>query len=58
MDHCRFHTPVHPGDTITCHARVTGTELKDGQGLVQLEIGVDNPRGEAARGEATISLPI
>jgi acyl dehydratase len=48
----------HPGDTLTCRAKVTGKEEKDGQGLVQLEIGVDNPRGEAARGEATVSVPI
>jgi acyl dehydratase len=48
----------HPGDTITGRARVTGKELKDGEGLIQLEIGVDNPRGEAARGEATVSVPI
>ncbi len=48
----------HPGDTLTGRARVVGKELKDGEGLVQLEIGVDNPRGEAARGEATISLPV
>ena len=48
----------HPGDTITGRARVTGKEIKDGQGLIQLEIGVDNPRDEAARGEATVSLPV
>jgi acyl dehydratase len=47
----------HPGDTITGRARVTGKELREGQGLVQLEIGVDNSRGEAARGEVTVSLP-
>jgi acyl dehydratase len=47
----------HPGDTLTGHAKVTGTEVAEGTGLVHLEIGVDNPRGEAARGEATVSLP-
>ena len=47
----------HPGDTLTGRARVTGTEVANGRGLVHLEIGVDNPRGEAARGEVTISLP-
>jgi acyl dehydratase len=45
----------HPGDTITGRARVTGKD--EDQGLVQLEIGVDNPRGEAARGEVTVTLP-
>jgi hypothetical protein len=48
----------HPGDTLTGHAKVVGKEQKDGEGWVHLEIGVDNPRGEAARGEATVSLPI
>jgi acyl dehydratase len=48
----------HPGDTITGRARVVGKELKEEQGLIQLEIGVDNPRGEAARGEVTVSLPV
>ncbi len=48
----------HPGDTLTGRARVVGKELRDSQGLVQLEIGVDNPRDEAARGQATVSLPV
>jgi acyl dehydratase len=48
----------HPGDTLTGRARVVGKELKDELGLIHLEIGVDNPRGEAARGEVTVSLPI
>ena len=48
----------HPGDTLTGHAKVTGTEVVEGTGLVHLEIGVVNPRGEAARGEATVSLPV
>src|SRR5205823_2929828 len=48
----------HPGDTLTCHARVVSKEQRDGQGIVQLEIGVDNPRAQAARGEATVVVPI
>jgi acyl dehydratase len=48
----------HPGDTITGRAKVVSKELTDGQGLVHLEVGVDNPRGEAARGEVTVSLPV
>jgi acyl dehydratase len=47
----------HPNDTITGRATVVGLEPQGDRGLVKLEIGVDNPRGEAARGEATISLP-
>jgi 3-methylfumaryl-CoA hydratase len=54
----RMSKSSHPGDTITGHARVLGKELNDEQGLVQLEIGVDNPRGEAARGEVTVTLPV
>jgi acyl dehydratase len=48
----------HPGDTITGHARVVSKDMVDGQGVVKLEIGVDNPRDEAARGEVTVSLPL
>ncbi len=48
----------HPGDTLTGRGRVTSKELVNGQGLIHLEIGVDNPRAEAARGEATVSLPV
>ncbi len=48
----------HPGDTLTGRGRVVGKEIKDGQGLVYLEIGVDNPRAEAARGNVTVSLPL
>jgi len=48
----------HPGDTLTGRARVVNKEIKNGEGLIQLEIGVDNPRDEAARGEATVSLPV
>ena len=48
----------HPGDTLTGHAKVTSKELEKDQGIVHLEIGVDNPRGEAARGEVTVALPV
>ena len=48
----------HPGDTLTGWARVVGKELQGDLGLVHLEIGVDNPRGEAARGAVTVSLPV
>ena len=54
----RMNRSSHPGDTITGHAKVTGKEVVDGQGLVYLEIGVDNPRTEAAKGEATVTLPM
>lgn len=47
----------HPGDTLTGRGRVVAKEVKDGEGLVHLEIGIDNPRGEAGRGSVTVSLP-
>jgi len=53
----RMNRSSHPGDTITGHAKVTGKEIVDGQRQVYLEIGVANPRTEAATGEATVSLP-
>jgi acyl dehydratase len=48
----------HPGDTLTCGARVANKEAVDGAGCVHLEISVGNPRGEAARGLAAVSLPL
>jgi 3-methylfumaryl-CoA hydratase len=44
----------HPGDTLT--GRCCVVEKLDG-GRVRLDITVDNPRGQAARGEATVILP-
>lgn len=48
----------HPGDTLVCGARVSSTEVKDGAGLVELELWVDSPRRRAAQGEAVVSLPL
>jgi acyl dehydratase len=48
----------HPGDTLTCRARVVNKQVLDNQGRVHLEISVQNPRAEAARGEAIVSLPM
>ena len=48
----------HPGDTLTCRGRVANKEVADGEGRVRLEVWVQNPRAEAARGEAIVSLPI
>jgi len=47
----------HPGDTVTCRGEVTGKEVADSEGLIHLDVWVENPRGEAARGQATITLP-
>ncbi len=48
----------HPGDTLTCSARVVNKEVVDNQGRVHLEISVQNPRAEAAHGQAMVSLPM
>ena len=48
----------HPGDTLTCGARVINKDIVDQRGRVRLEISVRNPRAEAARGEAVVSLPL
>jgi acyl dehydratase len=48
----------HPGDTLTSRARVVNKEVVDHQGRIHLEIWVQNPRAEAARGEAIVSLPM
>ncbi|HLG70498.1 MAG TPA: MaoC family dehydratase N-terminal domain-containing protein [Chloroflexota bacterium] len=45
----------HPGDTLTCRCQVTETVAE--QRLAKLDIRVENPRGEAARGEALVTLP-
>ena len=48
----------HPGDTLVCGARVSWVEVKDGAGLVGLDVWVDSPRRRAAQGEAVVSLPV
>jgi 3-methylfumaryl-CoA hydratase len=47
----------HPGDMITCTGKVIGKEIVDGVGLVHLELAIRNPRTEAARTKAIVSLP-
>jgi 3-methylfumaryl-CoA hydratase len=47
----------YPGDVLAFKGRVTGTEAGEDEGLVDIEIWVESPRGEASRGEARISLP-
>ena len=37
----------HPGDLLTCSARVVNKEVVDGKGRVDLEISVRNPRASA-----------
>lgn len=48
-----------PGDTVRAWAKVTGTETRNGYGLVHLDIGMLNQDDkEAAPGTATIVLPL
>lgn len=47
------------GDTLTAWGSVTGTEVRDGLGLVVCEIGIRNQRGEdTTPGTATGVLPL
>src|SRR5688500_12073654 len=54
----RISRSCHPGDMITCTGHVTGKEIVDGVGLVHLELAIRNPRTEASRTTATVSLPL
>jgi acyl dehydratase len=47
----------YPDDVITSSARILEKLEEGGEKRVKLEILVLNPRGEAARGEAQVSLP-
>jgi acyl dehydratase len=47
----------HPGDTLISSARVVNKEVVDNVGRVHVEISVKNPRAEALRGQAVVSLP-
>lgn len=55
---CQFRglNPEH--DTLTCWGRVIDKEVKDGEYLIVLDIGVKNQDGgETAPGRAVIALP-
>jgi acyl dehydratase len=49
---------TYPGDVLSAGGRVESVELTDGEGLVLLELWAENQRGEAARGKATVALPV
>ena len=48
---------THPDDVISASATVTETSDANGENRVKLELVAINNRGEAARGEAQVSLP-
>jgi hypothetical protein len=47
----------YPDDIVTARARVRETVPDAAGGRVKLDIAVANNRGEAARGEAEVTLP-
>lgn len=47
-----------PGDTLTCKGKVTSKYVKDGQHFVDLDIWLENGKGQATTpGKATVVLP-
>ena len=47
-----------PGDTLSCKGKVTGKRQADGQHLVELEIWLENGKGQTTTpGKATVALP-
>lgn len=55
---CSYRGMDYPGDTLTCRGKVTGKYSKDGENLVELEIWVENQRGEKTTpGNAIVALP-
>jgi len=54
----RFATRVWPGDTITCHGRVTRRYEADGETRIDGEVTAVNQKGETAvAGSFTAALP-
>ena len=49
----------YPGEPLTCRGRVTGTRLENGAGYVDLEVSLENGRGEVTTpGTAVVALPV
>lgn len=47
-----------PGDTLTCKGKVTDKRQADGQHFVELEIWLENGKGQTTTpGKATVALP-
>lgn len=54
----RFVAMAFPGDVITCTGRVTGKAAVDGENMVELELAVENQKGEKVQvGKAAVVLP-
>ena len=53
----RFVAMAFPGDVITCSGKVAGKREQAGEKLVDLEIAVQNQKGEKLQlGKATVAL--
>ena len=54
----RFVAMAFPGDVITCTGKVIGKSAEEGENRVELELAVQNQRGEKIQmGKATVVLP-
>jgi acyl dehydratase len=54
----RLGVPVFPGSTLTFTGRVTATERREGEGVVEVEFRAANDLGDHVTGTATLSLPL
>jgi hypothetical protein len=48
----------YPDDIVTARARVVEKVQRETKGIIKVEISALNNRGEAARGEAEVALPL
>lgn len=47
-----------PGDTLVCKGKVTGKRQADGRNLVDVDVWIEDPRGQVMTpGKATVALP-
>ena len=55
---CEYRGKHYKGDTLTCRGRVVKKYVQGGEHLVDLEVWVQNQKGETiSPGEATVALP-
>jgi acyl dehydratase len=55
---CSYRGMDYPGEDLRCRGRVTDVTQRDEQHLVELDIWIENPRGETTTpGSAVVSLP-
>jgi acyl dehydratase len=55
---CSYRGMDYPGEDLRCRGRVKDVSKRDEQHLVELDIWIENPRGETTTpGSAVVSLP-